>query len=138
MKRLLILVALSAVATTAVAQEAGLDHTMYRMGIPGGFAVTPDLVGLVVSQPESVELVYFNTLTEKEVKRVEMDFKPGALAIKEKTLFAAGKGSSVVYQLELNSAKEQKQFEIPGDAISRIAVHPTKPLLFASTSSFQV
>lgn len=139
MKRLLVTFAISALlAFAARGQESGLDHTMYRMGIPGGFAITPDLVGLIVSQPESVELVYFNTLTEKEVKRVEMDFKPGALAIKEKTLFAAGKGSSVVYQLELNSAKVQREFEIPGDAISRIAVHPTKPLLFASTASFQI
>lgn len=139
MKRFLLLSAIAAALASAIqAQESGLDHTMYRMGIPGGFAVTSDMVGLVVSQPDSVELVYFNTLTEKEVKRVEMDFKPGALAIKEKTLFAAGKGSSVVYQLDLNSTKVQKEFEIPGDAVARIAVHPSKPLLFASTASFQI
>ena len=139
MKHLLLIAAASTFAVAAAqAQETGLDHTMYRLGIPGGFAVTPDMVGLVVSQPDSVELVYFNTLTEKEVKRVELDFKPGALAIKEKSLFAAGKGSSVIYQLELNSAKVQKEFEIPGDAVARIAVHPTKPLLFASTASFEI
>src|SRR5688572_26602932 len=87
------------------AQEPGLDHTMYRMSIPGGFAVTPDLAGLVVSQPESVELVYFNTLTEKETKRVEMPFPPGALCLRERVLFAAGKGAGVVYQLDLGTAK---------------------------------
>lgn len=127
------------IASTPVgAQEPGLDHTMFRMSIPAGFAVTADLAGLVVSQPDSAELVFFNTVTEKETKRAPMEFPPGALCLRDRMLFAAGKGSGVVRQLDLSKTKVVREFALPGDGISHLAVHPRRSLLFASTASFQV
>lgn len=128
----------SALCIPAIAQEPGLDHTMYRMPIPGGFAVTPDLVQLIVSQPSAAELVYFDTLTEKEIRRVEMEFQPGAMALRDESLFVIGNGSSVIYEVAWKTGKVRKEFTIPGDGISRIAVHPKRPLVFVSTTNLEV
>jgi hypothetical protein len=111
---------------------------MYRLAIPGGFAVTPDLVHLIVSQPETAELVFFDTLTEKETDRLEMDFQPNAMALRDDSLFVTAKGASSVYELSLKTKKVKNDFSIPADGISRIAAHPKKPLLFVSTLNFEV
>ena len=81
--------------------------------------VTPDLVHLVVSQPDSAELVFFDTVTEREARRIEVEFAPGALAFKDNSLFVAGKGSSIVYELDFKTAKVLREFSVAGDGISR-------------------
>jgi hypothetical protein len=41
--------------------------------------MAPDAVRLIVAIPEKAELIYFDTVTDKEIKKVQVDFKPGAV-----------------------------------------------------------
>ena len=127
---------LAASAEFAAAQQ--LDHTFYRLPAPAGFVVTPQLTGLVVSLPGTTELVYFNTLTEQETKRVTLDFKPGAMCLQGRTLYVAAQGAALVYAIELSTGKPLKEFGIAGDAIAKLACHPQAGPIFASTASRQI
>ena len=104
----------------------------------GSAIVAPDGVTLIVSLPDTAQIVYFDTVLDKELKKVEVDFKPSALAIQGKTLFVSAKGSSSVYALDLETGKQKKEYEIPGNAVSRIACHPVKGLVYASVAGYDV
>jgi hypothetical protein len=120
-----------------------VDTTDYRMTLlplspPTGFAMTSDNVTLIVALADKGQLVYFDTVTNKEVKRVDVDFQPGSLALQGDTLFAAAKGGSQVYALETMTGKVKKEFSVGSDAIAHLACHPSRGLLYASNNKFDV
>ncbi|WP_439625966.1 YncE family protein [Gemmata sp.] len=131
------LVAALLLAVPAAAADP-ITGTMLPLPAPGGFALSPDGVTLVVSQPEKGELVYFDTVAEREVKRVAVDFKPAAMALQGDTLYVAAKGGSLVYALDFKTGKQQREVELGGDAVARLACHPAKGPVFASTDTLQV
>jgi hypothetical protein len=111
-----------------------LDHNVLPCPTPRGFALTDDLVGLVVSAPETTQLVYFNTSTEKELKCVELEFKPGNLCRQGKVLYVAGEGTAIVYAIDQTTGKTLKEYELGGDAIANLACHPREGLIYAATA----
>jgi len=113
-------------------------RAFFPLPTPGGFIMTPDGVTLIVSQPKAAKLVYYDTADDKELKQVEVDFKPTALALQGATLFAVSEGSAVVHALDAATGKDQKEFDVGGDAVAQIACHPTKGLVYATTVSRKV
>lgn len=105
---------------------------------PSGSVVLGDNVTLIVSLAEKGQLVYFDTQTAREIKRVDVDFQPGDLALQGDTLFAVAKGSAQVHALEAATGKETKEYNLGGDAVAHIACHPERGHLYASTTSFGV
>ncbi len=72
------------------------------------------------------------------MKRVSVDFKPGAMAIQGDTLYVGAKGASVVYSLEAKTGKQKKEIDLGGEAVANLACHPTKGAVYASTTTYQV
>lgn len=105
---------------------------------PGGWVMTPDGITLIVAVPEEGRLIYYDTIKEVEEKRVDLDFKPMALALQGKTLFASSKGSAIVHALELETGKAKKEFDLRSDAIANLACHPSRGMVYASTENFDV
>jgi hypothetical protein len=118
------------------APESGI--ALLSLPTPGGWVMTPDNVTLIVSLPEQAQLAYLDTVANKEVKRVEVDFQPGALALQGDTLFAAARGSSQVYALEARTGKVKRSFDAGSDAIAHLACHPSRGLVYASTTKWGV
>lgn len=112
--------------------------TLISLPPPSGAVLLPDNITLVVAQAETANLIYFDTMAEREVKRVEVDFQPGELVVQGDTLFAAAKGSALVYALEAATGKVKKEHNLGGDGIVHLACHPRKGLLYASTTRFDV
>jgi DNA-binding beta-propeller fold protein YncE len=104
----------------------------------GGAVLTPDTKTLIVSSPVSGNLVYFDAVAGKELKRVEMDFQPAALASQGKKLFVAAKGGAVVHVVDLDSGKSVKEIRVPGDPVQHLACHPAKGLVYASDAKLDV
>jgi hypothetical protein len=111
---------------------------LLSLGPPSGWVLAPHNVTLIVSLGEQAKLVYYDTLAGKEVKRVDLDFQPGNLAVQGKTLFAAARGSSTVYALDLAGGKAGKEFSLGSDAVTNLACHPAGGLVYAATTSFHV
>jgi predicted Zn finger-like uncharacterized protein len=108
------------------------------MPAPGGWVVLPDGVTLVVSLPDKAQLVYVDTLAVKETRRVDLEFKPGALAFQGAALFAAAQGSGRLYVLDLLTGEVKKEIKSPGGPLLALACHPTQGLLYATNSDRQV
>lgn len=127
--------------TSLVSSTLGADPitgTMIRLPAPGGWVVLPDGATLVVSQPDKGQLVFFDTIAEKETHRWELDFKPTRLAFQGNTLFVAVKGASTVHALDAKTGRQLREISLGGDAVSNMACHPSKGLLYASTETLQV
>lgn len=99
---------------------------------PGGWAMTSDNVTLILSIPSRAELVYIDTLRDKEIRRLELDFKPSKLAMQGDTLFAAVDGGSKVHALDPKTGKIKKTFALPGEALQALACHPEKGMIYAA------
>ncbi|AWM41905.1 hypothetical protein GobsT_69710 [Gemmata obscuriglobus] len=124
-------------AATAEPPEP-ITGTLLPLAPPGGWAITADGTTLVVSQPEKGELVYFDTVAEREVKRVTVDFKPGPMALQGDALYVGAKGASVVHVLDAKTGKPRKEIELGGEAVAHLACHPTKGPVYASSATYQV
>jgi hypothetical protein len=111
---------------------------LLSLPFPSGWVLAPDGVTLIVALGEQAQLVYFDTVAGKEVKRVDLDFQPGNLAVQSQTLFAATRGASAVHALDLDTRKAGKEFSLGSDAVANLACHPSRGLLYASTTGFQV
>ncbi len=133
-----ILAAALLVSLTATATAETVKGTLLRIPYPAGWQMLSDGVTLVVSYPDKGQLWYFDTVTEKELRKVDVDFQPTIMAVQGETLFVAAKGSSVVHVLDAKTGKEKKEIALGGDAVANFACHPTKGLLYASTSTLQV
>ena len=96
-RTLLAVAACAAVALGSATRAAEpAPSATFKLPSVGGWVMTADNVTLIVSVPTTGELVYFDTVADKEVKRVEVDFQPTWLARQGDSLFAAGKGGSAV------------------------------------------
>lgn len=115
-----------------------ITGTMLPLPPPGGWAITADGTTLIVSQPDKGELVFFDTIAEREAKRVTVDFKPGPMALQADTLYVGAKGASIVYALDAKTGKQKKEIELGGEAVAHLACHPTKGPVYASTVNYQV
>ena len=103
-----------------------------------GCVLTPDTKTVIAAVSGDGALVYIDVEKEKEIKKVELDFKPVALAIQGKNLFASTKGSATIHILDSETGKESKEIKIPGEPIMNLACHPTKGLLYATNTSDEV
>jgi hypothetical protein len=117
-------------ASIGSAQDAQLE-----LAAIGGAAVAPDNTILVVSQPVKTELVYFDTVAGKELKRVKVEFQPTELVWGDKVIFAAQKSSGQVHILDADSGKEQAVAKA-GSSVRNLVV--AKGVCFASTDNREV
>lgn len=105
---------------------------------PGGMAVSADTDTVIVSVPTEGSLRYYDARTQKEVKKVEVDFQPFALVAQGKNLYVSAKGSGSVHVLDAATGKLDKSIKIPGEPIRGLACHPTKGLLYATNTADEV
>jgi hypothetical protein len=128
---------LPVMATIAPAAD---DKGAVRFKLPsvGGWVITADSETLIVSVPIKNQLVYFDTVNDKELKRVEVGFQPAGLALQGKTLFAAAKGASLVYALDAMSGSESKKVKLPGDPVLHLACNPETGPVYASTAKHRI
>src|SRR3954468_15472791 len=117
-----LLLALSALP--AAAQGNGPPDEVNSATIPlpaiGGWALSPDGETLIVSSPQTAEIIYINTSEDKEVNRVKVDFQSTALALRGPSLYAVGKGSSLLYVLDAQTGKPRKEVRITGSKLARL------------------
>jgi len=104
----------------------------------GGWVLSPDGDTLILSSPKTAELIYIDTSHDKEVKRVKVKFQPTALALRGPSLYAVGKGSSLLYVLEAQTGKAKKEIRVPGAKLAQLACHPTSGPLFAANDRYEI
>ncbi len=132
----LVLISTHAVAASpAIVNEAALFHLPSD---PGGSVLLGDQCTLVVSFPKDTSLIYFDTAANKELKKVEVDFKPGAMVVRGDTLYVAAAGTSLVYALDAASGKEKKTFKLADGSIAKLACHPKAGAIYASTDDYRI
>jgi WD40 repeat protein len=126
----------------AALAAACLVHTTraadVKIGPASAAVLTPDSKTVIVAVPDEGAILYFDAETEKQVKKVELDFQPNALAVQGKSLFASTKGSGTIHVLDPETGKEAREIKIPGEPIRSLACHPTKGLLYATNRSNEV
>ncbi len=115
--------------------ETEEEPPSFKVASFGGAVLLADGSTLVVSSPGSGELVYIDTVKGKEIKRVEAEFKPGALALRGTTLFAAAQGDPSIHILDAKTGKEHKAINLPGEPYKALGCQPGKGLLFALSES---
>ncbi len=118
-------------AGTALAQQFPLPSV-------GGMVMTADNKTLVVTVPSAGQLVYFDTLTAKELKKVEVEFQPAAIALQGKKLFVATKGAPAIHVLDLESGKELQEIKFPGEPVENLSCHPVKGRVYATNANLDV
>ena len=87
---------------------------------PGGWAMSPDGVTLIVALSDVAQLVYIDTETSKEIKRIDLPFKPGVLAYQGKRLFVAVQGASLLNILDLDTGAVKKEVKIPDGTVTDV------------------
>ncbi len=127
----LAILAILACAIPARAAEDGAAVTLQVADL-GGWAMSPDNRTLIVAATSAGELVYFDTVADKELKHVEVEFQPTSLAAQGKTLVAAAKGSSQLHVLDLETGKEQSTIDLAGSGFVSLACHPSKGYVYAA------
>ena len=127
---------------TAALLAACLAHTTraaeVKLPPTSGVVLTPDTKTIIAAVTGDGAIVYIGVETEKMIKKVELDFKPVAMAVQGKSLFVSTKGSATIHVLDLDTGKEQKEIKIPGEPVVNLACHATKGLLYATNSSDEV
>ncbi len=116
----------------------GQSPTVLDMPQPTGWAMTPDNATIIIAFAPKAQLVYLDTVAEKEIKRVTLDFQPTALALQGKKLFAATKGSAIIHVLNAENGEEQKAIQLGGEPVRQLACHPNQGAVFASNSANEI
>jgi hypothetical protein len=98
----------------------------------GGWIMLADGVTLIVAIPEKAQLAYIDTLADKEIKRIDLPFKPDLLAGQGKYLFASVSGASAIHVLEVGSGVDRKEIHLPAGPVTGLACHRERGPLFAS------
>lgn len=129
---------LSAIAVTLCL--AGLAHgqAAFRVPIIDSGVMLHDDKTLVVSIASKGTLIYFDTLADKELNRVEVDFQPTFMAAQGDQLFVATKGAATIHVLEAATGKELKEIKLPGEPLQAVACHPKKGYLYAVNLNHEV
>lgn len=106
---------------------------------PGGWVITEDGATLIVSQPKTAELLYFDTVNEELTQRVELDFAPGTMLLNGDSMYVAVDGGAVIHKLDRKTAKPQARYTVRGNAITDLALDPgDNQRLFAATSTYEI
>jgi hypothetical protein len=106
-------------------------NTEIELAGVGGFAMSPDNDTLVVGLHQKSELVYIDTVAEKELKRVEVEFQPGKMAWKDRHLFVSQKSGGVIHILDAATGKETASAKV-GSTVRTIACHSRRGPAFAT------
>lgn len=103
------------------------------LGLPkiSGWAMLDDGLTLVVALPERAKLAYVDTLAEKEIKQVDLPFKPDLLALQGKRLFASVSGGGAIHVLDLDGV-DHGSVRLPSGPAAGLACHREKGPLFAA------
>jgi hypothetical protein len=104
----------------------------------GGMVVAADGKTLVIAVPTTGKLVFVDSVAGREIKSVDVGFQPAALARQGKTLFAATTGAPTIHAIDIETGKKVKEFELGGEAVDKIACHPTKGYLYATNANYEV
>ena len=76
----------------------------FKTPLVGGLIMSADNQTLIVSLPSAGTLAFYDTLADKETKKVEVEFQPTSLAVQGSKLFAAAKGSAIIRVLDAATA----------------------------------
>lgn len=128
----LVVAALQVVAAAAHAQAT------FSYDLVGGVVSAADNKTVIVSVPAQGKLHFIDTIAGKEIKTVDLDFQPAALAVQGKHLFATTKGTAKVSVLDAESGKVTKTIALPGDPVDNLGCHPAKGLLYAVNQKYEV
>jgi glutamine cyclotransferase len=122
--------ALAMVLATTAATAQG--QATFKLAGIGGATMLPDDRTFVASVPGEGVLVYFDTVDDKELRRVEMEFQPAILAAQGDTLIVSTKGSSVLHLLDAQTGKERSEVKLQGEPVRALACHPTLGFVYAA------
>jgi hypothetical protein len=129
---------LLAPAGTARGQASG-GKGDFQVPTLGDLVVLPDAKTLVVTIPSAAELLFYDTVDKKQLKKVEVDFQPSAMAVQGSNLFIAKKGTATIHIVDPATAKSTKEIKVPSsDPILKLACNPSKGLLYATTDALDV
>jgi hypothetical protein len=120
-----------------MAASARADTT-FTFAPVGGITMAADQQTMIVAVPSWGKLVYIDTLAEKELKQVEVDFQPTLLAVQGNKLFAAVKGAPKIFVLDADTGKALKAIALPGEPLYSLGCHPSKGLLYAVNLNHEV
>jgi hypothetical protein len=98
----------------------------------GGWIMLADGVTLIVALPEKAQLAYIDTLEDRELKRVDLPFKPDQLAVQGKHLFASAYGGNAIHLLDLGSGVARKEVRLPDGPATGLVCHRERGPLFVS------
>src|SRR5262245_28142290 len=87
---------LALILALAGAGELGAQTTFNTKKLGGG-TVLPDGKTFVVTVPSQAKLIFYDTLAEKEIKSVEVDFQPSVIAAQKDKLFVGTKGAPIIH-----------------------------------------
>ena len=110
------------------------------LALPGhiaGWVMLSDGVRLIVALPDQNQLVYIDTVANKELKRVKLPFKPYLLAVQQKRLFVSARTEQTrndVHVLDVDTAEEKKTLALPGSWLTDMVCSREKGLVYAFES----
>jgi WD40 repeat protein len=124
-------------AEAAAAAEPAVDIPdepagPFSLPAVSGWTMAPDGRTLIVATGSGGSLIYFDTLTGKEGKHVEVAFQPTCLAVQGSNLIAATRGGADLHILDLATAKELKAIKLGGSGFLSLACHPASGYVYAA------
>jgi DNA-binding beta-propeller fold protein YncE len=128
---------LAAALVLAISPMARAGSVLALEGI-GDAILLPDGKTLVVSVPEKGMLHFIDTITEKEVKSVELEVKPGVMAAQKGKLFVAQPGSGRIVVFDSQTAREVGEVKLEGEPVTALACGSSKGMLYAVNSNNEV
>jgi hypothetical protein len=120
------------------ASDEAAQRTNLSIGPIGDWALAADNATLIVSRPNAAELVYLDTFSHVELKRIEVDFAPNQLAIQNDTLFASVRGASIVYALDAETGDVIKRYKLPGEPVIDLCCHSKQGHIFAANLNEEI
>jgi hypothetical protein len=101
-------------------------------GIPlpsiGGWVMLQDGTTLILALPDEAKLVYIDTAAHKEIKRVDLPFKPDRLAVHGRHLCASVQASSEIHILDRDTGAHQRELKVQG-TVEDMVGHPDKGIV---------
>ncbi|MCE9567695.1 MAG: hypothetical protein K8U57_37315 [Planctomycetes bacterium] len=133
------LVGLGLADAPAVLGQATGGKGDFQVPTMGDMVVLPDGKTLVVSVPSAGQLLFYDTVAKKELKKVDVDFQPVAMALQGSKLFVVNKGTATIHVVDSVSGKSTKEIKIEkSDPVQKLACSRTKGLLYATTEALDV
>jgi len=126
-----------ALSLAALAADPVPVQPCFHARIPkvGGWAITPDYVTVVLSHPAEAKLAFFDTVTGKEARSLDLEFKPERLALRKDELFASQANSGQVFRVSLKSGEVTGKLAVSGEVVNALACHESSGPVYAATKS---